>query len=87
VLVRIVPAATVPAKGLKHWIWVGEDDDLVLISVFPGEAGGADLYVTPAVAEEYAKRLEGVARRVRHAFSFASESSDDTDTRKDVDIG
>jgi hypothetical protein len=87
VLVRIVPAATVPAKGLKHWIWVGEDDDLVLISVFPGEAGGADLYVTPAVAEEYAKRLEGVARRVRHAFSFQKDGAIDTTATESLDVG
>jgi hypothetical protein len=63
-------------EDLRHWIWVGEDEGLVLISVFPGEAGGADLWVTPDTAEDIAKRLEDVARRVRRAFLFAKEGSD-----------
>jgi hypothetical protein len=69
-----------PQEDLRSWIWVGEDEGLVLISVFPGEAGGADLYVTPDTAEDIAKRLEDVARRVRRAFLFAKEGSDDPDT-------
>jgi hypothetical protein len=72
---------------LRHWIWVGEEDDLVLISVFPGEAGGADLYVTPDTAEDIARRLEGVARRVRHAFSFQKDGGIDTTATEDVDVG
>lgn len=58
---------------MNHWVYVTDDNQYVLISVFPGEAGGADLYVSPETAQDIAKRLEAVARRVRLAFTISED--------------
>jgi hypothetical protein len=69
---------------MREWVWVGDDERHILISVFPGEAGGADLYVTPETAEDIARRLEAAARHVRRAFLFGGDGGINTHTTEDV---
>lgn len=58
-------------------VYVTDEDGYVVVSALPGEAGGCDLWIGPEEAEDIAQMLEAAARRVRAAFLFATESSDD----------